>query len=114
MGEQQGVVLLLVRANQCAPALQVEHSVQPHLVFDVRRLPADPLPSELKGALKLPGVAANGGDRLPPLNCVRAFLSHRPSQALLALLAPNLLRYPQVKLNGTANPNSGSEPPPCS
>lgn len=31
--------------------------MHPHLVFDVRRAPAEPLPSELKGALKLPGAA---------------------------------------------------------
>jgi hypothetical protein len=35
--------------------LQVEHGVHPHLVFDVRHAPAEPLPSELKGALNLPG-----------------------------------------------------------
>ena len=46
---------------------QVEHSVHPHLVFDVRKAPAEPLPSELKGALKLPSERACGRRGVPGL-----------------------------------------------
>lgn len=63
-GPQGGVVhntsvLSTLRVNfgyKSIENLQVEHEVHPHLVFDVRLTPRESLPSELKGALPLPGI----------------------------------------------------------